>query len=49
VTAVYGIDARPPGVKIATLAQSPVDQARRVFNNPHELRELRQTRDMGAR
>ena len=23
-TAVYGIDARPPGVKIATLAQSPV-------------------------
>jgi isoquinoline 1-oxidoreductase beta subunit len=48
-TAVYGIDARPPGVKIATLAQSPVDQARRVFNNPHELRELRQTRDMGAR
>src|SRR6202011_1281912 len=22
--AVYGIDARPPGVKIATLAQSPV-------------------------
>jgi hypothetical protein len=26
-----------------------VDQARRVFNNPHELRELRQPRDMGAR
>jgi isoquinoline 1-oxidoreductase subunit beta len=23
-TAVYGVDARPPGVKIATLAQSPV-------------------------
>src|SRR5262249_18968463 len=23
-TAVYGIDARPPGVKIATLAQTPV-------------------------
>eukprot|EP01133_Synstelium_polycarpum_P027974 gene27974-33847_t len=23
-TAVFGIDARPPGVKIATLAQSPV-------------------------
>jgi isoquinoline 1-oxidoreductase beta subunit len=23
-TAVYGIDARPPGVKIATLAQSPI-------------------------
>src|SRR5262249_29258774 len=23
-SAVYGIDARPPGVKIATLAQSPV-------------------------
>jgi len=23
-TAVYGIDVRPPGVKIATLAQSPV-------------------------
>ncbi|MGY4225185.1 isoquinoline 1-oxidoreductase beta subunit [Bradyrhizobium sp. USDA 4503] len=23
-TAVYGIDARPPGVKVATLAQSPV-------------------------
>src|SRR5262249_62347518 len=23
-TAMYGIDARPPGVKIATLAQSPV-------------------------
>jgi isoquinoline 1-oxidoreductase beta subunit len=23
-TAIYGIDARPPGVKIATLAQSPV-------------------------
>ena len=23
-TAVYGIDFRPPGVKIATLAQSPV-------------------------
>src|SRR5260221_6739039 len=23
-TAIYGIDVRPPGVKIATLAQSPV-------------------------
>ena len=23
-TAVYGIDVRPPGVKVATLAQSPV-------------------------
>src|SRR6266403_1052753 len=27
-TAVYGIDARPPGVKIATLAQSPVSGGR---------------------
>jgi isoquinoline 1-oxidoreductase subunit beta len=27
-TAVYGIDARPPGVKIATLAQSPVFSGR---------------------
>jgi isoquinoline 1-oxidoreductase subunit beta len=27
-TAVYGIDARPPGVKIATLAQSPVSRGR---------------------
>jgi hypothetical protein len=26
-----------------------VDQARRVFNNPHELRGLRQPLDMGAR
>lgn len=27
-TAVYGIDARPPGVKIATIAQSPVFNGR---------------------
>src|SRR5262249_25463583 len=33
-TAVFGIDARPPGVRIAALAQSPVfgGRARRVYD-----------------
>jgi isoquinoline 1-oxidoreductase subunit beta len=45
-TAVYGIDARPPGVKIATLAQSPVfggrvktvnDSAAKVVKGVHQI------------
>ena len=32
-TAVYGIDVRPPGVKIATLAQSPVFGGREVVDD----------------
>jgi isoquinoline 1-oxidoreductase subunit beta len=48
-TAVYGIDVRPPGVKIATLAQSPVfggrlrsldDQAARAVNGVRQIVRL---------
>jgi isoquinoline 1-oxidoreductase beta subunit len=48
-TAVYGIDARPPGVKIATLAQSPVfggrvksldDTAAKAVNGVHQIVRL---------
>ncbi|MER8967220.1 molybdopterin-dependent oxidoreductase [Mesorhizobium sp. M0808] len=48
-TAVYGIDARPPGVKIATLAQSPVfggrvkrvdDAAARAVNGVRQIVRL---------
>ena len=48
-TAVYGIDARPPGVKIATLAQSPVfggrvksvdDAAAKTVNGVHQIVRL---------
>ncbi len=48
-TAVYGIDVRPPGVKIATLAQSPVfggrvksvnDAAARAVNGVHQIVRL---------
>ncbi|MER9491624.1 xanthine dehydrogenase family protein molybdopterin-binding subunit [Mesorhizobium sp. M0320] len=48
-TAVYGIDARPPGVKIATLAQSPVfggrvrrvdDAAAKAVNGVHQIVQL---------
>ena len=48
-TAVYGIDARPPGVRIATLAQSPVfggrvksvdDAAAKAVNGVHQIVRL---------
>jgi isoquinoline 1-oxidoreductase subunit beta len=48
-TALYGIDARPPGVKIATLAQSPVfggrvksvdDTAARAVNGVRQIVRL---------
>src|SRR5260370_5128208 len=48
-TAVYGIDVRPPGVKIATLAQSPVfggrlrrvdDAAARAVNGVRQIVRL---------
>lgn len=48
-TAVYGIDARPPGVKIATLAQSPVfggrlksvdDTAAKAVRGVHQIVRL---------
>jgi isoquinoline 1-oxidoreductase beta subunit len=48
-TAVYGIDVRPPGVKIATLAQSPVfggrmksvdDAAAKAFKGVHQVVRL---------
>ena len=48
-TAVYGIDVRPPGVKIATLAQSPVfggrvksvdDRAAKVVNGVRQIVRL---------
>ncbi|ESX51819.1 aldehyde dehydrogenase [Mesorhizobium sp. LSHC422A00] len=48
-SAVYGIDARPPGVKIATLAQSPVfggrvkrvhDAAAKAVNGVHQIVQL---------
>jgi isoquinoline 1-oxidoreductase subunit beta len=48
-TAVYGIDARPPGVKIATLAQSPVfggrvrsldDRAAKAINGVRQIVRL---------
>jgi isoquinoline 1-oxidoreductase beta subunit len=48
-TAVYGIDARPPGVKIATLAQSPVfggrlksvdDSAAKAVNGVRQIVKL---------
>lgn len=48
-TAVYGIDARPQGVKIATLAQSPVfggrvksvdDAAAKAVNGVHQIVRL---------
>jgi isoquinoline 1-oxidoreductase subunit beta len=48
-TAVYGIDARPPGVKIATLAQSPVfggrvksvdDSAAKAINGVRQIVRL---------
>ena len=48
-TAVYGIDVRPPGVKIATLAQSPVfggrvksvdDTAARAVNGVRQIVRL---------
>jgi isoquinoline 1-oxidoreductase subunit beta len=41
-TAVYGIDARPPGVKIATLAQSPVFGGRVKSLPRHRLHLWRQ-------
>lgn len=48
-TAVYGIDARPPGVRIATLAQSPVfggrlksvdDRAAKAVKGIHQIVRL---------
>src|SRR5438552_316587 len=48
-TAVYGIDVRPPGVKIATLAQSPVfggrvksvdDRAAKAVKGVHQIVRL---------
>jgi isoquinoline 1-oxidoreductase subunit beta len=48
-TAIYGIDARPPGVKIATLAQSPVfggrvknvdDAAAKTVKGVHQIVRL---------
>lgn len=48
-TAAYGIDVRPPGVKIATLAQSPVfggrvksvdDRAAKVIKGVHQIVRL---------
>ena len=48
-TAVYGIDVRPPGVKMATLAQSPVfgggvktvnDTAAKAVNGVHQIVRL---------
>src|SRR6266700_888589 len=48
-TAIYGIDARPPGVKIATLAQSPVfggrvksvdDAAAKAVKGVHQIVRL---------
>jgi isoquinoline 1-oxidoreductase beta subunit len=48
-TAVYGIDVRPPGVKVATLAQSPVfggrvksvdDTAARAVKGVHQIVRL---------
>jgi isoquinoline 1-oxidoreductase beta subunit len=48
-TAVYGIDVRPPGVKIATLAQSPVfggrvknldDTAAKAVKGVHQIVQL---------
>jgi isoquinoline 1-oxidoreductase subunit beta len=51
-TAVYGIDARPPGVKIATLAQSPVfggrvktvnDSAAKAVKGVHQIVRLDDT------
>lgn len=48
-TAVYGIDVRPPGVKIATLAQSPVfggrvrrvdDRAAKAINGVRQIVQL---------
>jgi len=48
-SAVYGIDVRPPGVKIATLAQSPVfggrvkrvdDAAAKAINGVHQIVQL---------
>src|SRR5262245_64884692 len=48
-TAVYGIDVRPPGVKIATLAQSPVfggrvrsldDRAAKAVNGVRQIIRL---------
>jgi isoquinoline 1-oxidoreductase beta subunit len=48
-TAVYGIDARPPGVRIATLAQSPVfggrvksvdDTAAKAIKGVHQIVRL---------
>src|SRR5262249_52978972 len=53
-TAVYGIDARPPGVKIATLAQSPAfggrvkridERAAKVVNG---VRQIVRLDDAGA-
>jgi isoquinoline 1-oxidoreductase beta subunit len=45
-TAVYGIDARPPGVKIATLAQSPVFGGRLKSVDDSEARKVKGVRQI---
>jgi isoquinoline 1-oxidoreductase beta subunit len=45
-TAVYGIDARPPGVKIATLAQSPVFGGRIKSVNDTEAKAVKGVRQI---
>lgn len=45
-TAVYGIDARPPGVKIATLAQSPVFGGRLKSLDDSAARAIRGVRQI---
>jgi isoquinoline 1-oxidoreductase beta subunit len=45
-TAVYGIDARPPGVKIATLAQSPVFGGRVKTVNDTAARAIKGVRQI---
>jgi len=45
-TAVYGIDIRPPGVKIATLAQSPVFGGRVKSVNDRAARAVRGVRQI---
>jgi isoquinoline 1-oxidoreductase beta subunit len=45
-TAVYGIDARPPGVKIATLAQSPVFGGRVKNVDDAEAKAVRDVRQI---
>jgi isoquinoline 1-oxidoreductase beta subunit len=45
-TAVYGIDVRPPGVKIATLAQSPVFGGRVKSVDDREAKAVRGVRQI---